>query len=118
MPSEFYPKYGIISAISRGQTTTVTFTEDCDFTDGEIVSFRVSRESGTWELNNQQARVMSHTSDTITVDIDSTNYTAFVAIDENEQVHVSMVVPSSSGIIPGQSTATMNLEDAFDHRLT
>lgn len=115
MSSVFQPKFSLIEDITLGQTTVVTFTEDCDFTDGEIVSFRVSAESGTKELNNQQALVLSHTDDTITVEIDSSNYTTFVFVDENELVFPAMVVPMGSGIIPGSNPATVNLEDAFDN---
>ena len=114
MTSTFVPTFSLISAISLGQTTTVTFTADCDFTDGEIVSFRVSPQSGTFELNNKQARVLSHSSNTITVDIDSNNYTPFISLSENAQVRVAMVVPVGSGIIPSYYPKTINLQDAFD----
>jgi hypothetical protein len=115
MTSVFYPRYSFISDITLGQFSVITFTADCDFTDGEIVSFRVSREAGSREFNNQQARVLSHTNNTITVDIDSTNYTPFISLGENQLVFPSMVVPAGSGIIPGQATATINLQDAFDN---
>lgn len=115
MSSVFVPQFSLIESISQGQITQVTFTEDCDFTDGEVVSFRVSKQSGMNELNNQQARVLSHTSDSITVGIDSANYTPFIFIDENELVFPAMVVPAGSGKIPNSNPATVNLEDAFDN---
>jgi len=115
MSSSFVPTYSLIDDIDFGLTTTVTFTADCDFTDGEIVSFRVSPASGTFELNNRQARVLSHTSDTITVDIDSNNFTPFISLSENAQVRVAMVVPVGSGIVPGTATPTMSLADVFDN---
>lgn len=115
MTSVFQPKFSLISAISQGLLTTVTFTEDCDFTDGEIVSFRVSKQGGMNELNNRQATVLSHTSDSITIGIDSTNYTPFIFVSENESVFPSMVVPAGSGIIPNLATPTINLQDAFDN---
>lgn len=113
--STFVPQFSLIASISQGQQTTVTFTDDCDFSDGEIVSFRVSKEYGMRELNNVQTRVIEHTSDSITVDIDSNNFTPFVFVSENEAVFPAMVVPAGSGIIPNQRTATINLEDAFDN---
>lgn len=118
MSSVFQPQFSIISAITLGQQTVVTFTADCDFTDGEIVSFRVSRESGTFEMNNQQTRVLSHTSNTITVGIDSTNYTPFIFVAQNSLVFPAMVVPIGSGIVPGTNPATINLQDAFDNAPT
>lgn len=115
MSSAFVPTYSLIDDIEFGVTTEVTFTADCDFTDGEIVSFRVSPQSGTFELNNKQARVLSHTSDTITVDIDSNNFTPFISLSENAQVRVAMVVPVGSGIVPGTYTPAMSLADVFDN---
>lgn len=115
MASIFQPKFSLISAISQGQYTVVTFTDSCDFTDGEVISFRVSPPSGMKELNNQQARVLSHTTNSITVAIDSSNYTPFVFVDENALVFPAMVVPRGSGIIPGSRPSTVNLQDVFDN---
>ncbi len=115
MSSVFQPQFSIISAITLGQQTAVTFTADSDFSDGEVVSFRLARESGTRELNNQQARVLSHTSNTITVGIDSTNYTPFIFVAQNSLVFPAMVVPVGSGIIPDSVPPTVNLQDVFDN---
>ncbi len=115
MSSVFVPEFSFISAITLGSPTLVTFTEDCDFTLGEIVSFRVSPPSGTRELNNQTARVIGVTHDTITVPIDSTNYTNFVFHDENTLVFPAMVVPAGSGIVPGAIPIQTTLQDAFDN---
>jgi len=111
----FVPQFGLISAIALGQQTVVTFTANSDFTDGEVVSFRISSPSGTRELNNQQTRVISHTSNTITVDIDSQNYTPFINLGENSLVFPAMVVPVGSGIIPNFTPVTINIQDAFDN---
>lgn len=115
MSSAFQPQFSLISSLSLGQQTVATFTANCDFTDGEIVSFRVSKPSGTVELNNQRGRVLSHTSNTITVDIDSSNYTPFIFITENLLVFPAMVVPVGSGIVPSVKPATISLQDAFDN---
>lgn len=113
--STFVPQYSVIQDIAQGQQTVVTFTEDSDFTNGEMISFRVSRASGMFELNNVQARVVSRTSDTITVDIDTSNFTPFVYLSENETQFPALVVPSGSGKVPNAFVATINLEDAFDN---
>jgi hypothetical protein len=111
----FVPRFSLIASITLGQKTVITFTSDCDFTDGEIVSFRISPPSGTRELNNKHARVLEHTSNSITVGIESINFTPFVFVPENELVFPAMVVPAGSGIIPGSTPATINLQDAFDN---
>jgi hypothetical protein len=106
VPSLFY-----INAINLGQMTTVQFTENHDYSLGEYISFRVSPPYGTFELNNQKAIVQKLTPNTITVAIDSTNYTPFVYPVAGANTP-PVCVPAGSGIIPG--TATMNLEDCFD----
>jgi hypothetical protein len=113
--STFVPQFSIISAIALGPMTTVTFTSNCDFTIGEYISFRVSKPSGTFELNNQKAVVTAVTSNTITVPISSQNYTPFVFLSENSQTFPAMVVPAGSGIIPGAIPTQTNLQDAFDN---
>lgn len=115
MSAVYYPTSALIESVMKGVQTVITFTDDHDFTDGEIVSFRVSPPYGMVELNNKQAKVVSHTSDTITVDIQSSNFTTFVTPDPEDIVSVAMTVPSASGIVPNLYTPTMNLEDAFDH---
>jgi len=115
MNSTFYPLYSFISAIALGNTTVVTFTAPHDFTIGEVVSFRVSRQYGTVELNNQQPTVAGISEYTITVPIDSNNYTPFIASPSNPQ-QLAMVVPSSSGVLPSIFPPQTNLEDTFDHR--
>jgi hypothetical protein len=113
--STFVPQYSFILSISQGQQTVVTFTANCDFIAGEIVSFRVSSASGMRELNNQQTTVTSATSNTITVPINSLNYTPFVFIEPTSQAQPAMVVPAGSGILQGTYPAQTNLQDAFDN---
>ena len=112
--STFYPASSLISAIQLGVTTVVTFTAPHDFTVGEVVSFRVSQQYGTVQLNNQQPTVIAISSSTITVPIDSRGYTPFISNPTNPQ-QLAMVVPSSSGVVPGAFIAQTNLQDAFDN---
>lgn len=114
--SEFYPRMREISDITRAQYAEVTTEEDHDFVDNEIVSFRVSRAYGMVEMNNLQSKVRSHTDDTITVDIDSSNFTAFSIPGDLAGTTPPCVVPSSSGVDLSAYSPTMILEDAFDNR--
>jgi hypothetical protein len=111
--SVFYPAYSRITAITLGQQTVVTFSANHDFTVGEVVSFRVSKPFGTVELNNMQTNVSSITSNTITVPIDSLNFTPFVDAGQYTQ-NQALVVPSASGILPGKTA--INLADSFDNK--
>lgn len=110
----FYPSYAIIQDISLGVQTVVTFTAPHSFTVGEIISFRVSSQYGTVELNYQSALVQAITIDTITVNIDSREFTPFVSSPTNAQT-LPMVVPSASGVVPNAIPAQTSLVDAFDH---
>ena len=110
----FFPSSSLIADITLGVQTVTTFTAPHDFTVGEIISFRVSRQYGTVDLNNQQALVQSISTFTITVNIDSRNYTPFVASPPFPET-LAMVVPSGSGIVPGSFPAQTSLLDTFDH---
>jgi hypothetical protein len=114
MSSTFVPFYCIISSISLGYPTVVTFSSENVFTVGEIVSFRVSKQYGTVELNYVSTLVISRTEYTITVLINSTWFTPFISNPDNAAT-LALVVPSASGVIPGAIPPQTNLEDAFDN---
>jgi hypothetical protein len=114
---QFYPRIKYITDISNAQYAVVTMNEDHDFTDGEIVGFRVTKPFGMVEINDRYGKVLSHTSDTITVDIDTMNFTSFI-YPVSGKLSPPTCVPAASGIIPGLYPSTMNLQDAFDNRPT
>lgn len=111
----FYPRFRYINSITNEQKAVVTCTEDHDFTDGEYVSFRVSRPYGMYEINEQRALVLSHTSDTITVDLDTLQFNSFVYPVSGKNTP-PVVVPAGSGIIPNYYPYTVTLIDSFDNR--
>ena len=114
--SQFYPRMREISDITRAPTAVVTFTDDHDFSDSEVVSLRVSRPYGMVEMNQKSSKVMSHTSDSVTLDIDSSNFTAFSIPGDLTGTTPPCCVPSSSGVDLSLYSPTMILEDAFDNR--
>ena len=112
-----YPTYSFISAITNGQTPTVTMTAAHDFTIGEIVSFRVGRSFVMNEINNKRAKISSVTSDTIVIDIDTTNWGVFsLANLDTDGTSPPICVPSSSGSLANESIPRTNILDAFDVR--
>lgn len=115
---EFVPKAKYITGITNALNAVVTCSDDHNFSDGEIVSFRVSRDFGMTEMNNKQTRVLSHTNTSITTDIDSNNFTPFIYPTSALKYTPPVVVPAGSGIIPDSYPATVNLEDVFDNRRT
>lgn len=117
MPANFYPRYSFIESITNALQAVVTFTEDHDFTPGEIVSFRVGRAFGMDEINNKRAKVLYTTDDTITVDIDTSTWTPFSVANLDEPgTSPPVCVPSSSSVIPFEENPRVNIEDAFDNR--
>lgn len=108
------PRYKFITGITNSQYAVITFSQDHDFVDWEIVSFRVSPPYGMVEINNLQSTVLSHTSNTITVGIDTTFWTPFI-YPVSGRTSPPVCVPSGSGINPILYTPTVILEDAFDN---
>jgi hypothetical protein len=92
----------------------------------------VSSDFGMDEINNKSARVLSVTNSatvsSITIDLDTSGYTAFsfpTSAIALAGVSPAIVVPSSSGVVPDNGSATVpqqppgtNLRDAFDNRNT
>lgn len=130
IPNRYYPRWRYIAGITQAAQATVFFTEKNDFTPGEIVSFRVSSAFGMDEINNVPARVLtvtnSATVSSIVIDLDTSGFTAF-AFPTSAQalagVSPAVCVPSSSGVVPFNGSATIpqqppgtNLLDAFDNR--
>jgi hypothetical protein len=115
--NSFYPRYSFIESITNSIQALVTFTEDHDFTPGEIVSFRVGKDFGMDEINNKRAKVLVITDDTILVDIDTSTWTPFSLSNLNEPgTSPPVCVPSASSVIPFQENPSVNIEDAFDNR--
>jgi len=110
-----YPRNALITDITQAIKAVVTFTEAPTFSIGEIISFRTSKADGMYGLiNNQRARVLEVSGDTVTVDLNTLGYGSFVY--PSPALTPPMAVPSASGIIPGLYPSTMNLQDSNDMR--
>jgi hypothetical protein len=116
--NNFYPSVAFISAITNAQYATVTFTADHEFTPGQLVSFRVGPQFGMSEINQVQAKVLTMTSNSITVPVDTLTWTPFSLANLNQPgTSPPCCVPSASGVIPFEDvTPRVTLFDAFDNR--
>lgn len=128
--NRMYPRRKNIAMITKATQAVVYFTEQNDFTPGEMVSFRVSSDFGMDEINNKTARVLSVTNSatvsSITLDLDTSGYTTFAfptSAIAAAGVSPAMCVPASSGVVPYNGSATIpqqppgtNLLDSFDNR--
>lgn len=116
-PYSDYTPYGLpIIGITNSQLAVVNFGTAHPYSAGELLSFRVSKPYGMIEMNNLQGRVLAITSTTVIVDIDTLSFTAFVYPPVGVVEVPAQVVPAGSGIIPGLTPPTVNLEDVFDNR--
>lgn len=110
--TEFIPNLQYVSNITQAAATVVTFTTNHNFTNGEWISFRIPPPNGMIQLNNQKALIISITSNTVTIAVDSLQFYPFIYVQDPQVPCVA--VPAGSGIPLG--TATVTLEDAFDNQ--
>ena len=107
----YEPKQRVITAVTQAASAVVTFAAPHDFTVGQEVRFKVPTVTagvayGMVELNNLQGTVsaISVANNTITVDIDTTGFTAFAfPLTANVPFTPAQVVPV------GEDTAAANL---------
>lgn len=78
--SQFYqPSRFVISGISLGWTTTITTTQNMNYTIGQLVRIIVPQSFGTRQLNERQGYVISIPSaNQVTIDINSSGYDVFI----------------------------------------
>jgi len=128
--SAFIPYLSYITAITNDNPAVVTFSAEHSFTTGELVALRVSKQYGMVEANNKVAKVLAYDSLTITLDLDTLQFTPFVypiSTDLQRETTPPHAVPAGSGVIP-QNVAFSGvynsqpfgttLIDLFDNRPT
>lgn len=111
--NRFFPRKAYINAISNEKECVVGFTENHDYIVGEIVSFRVTPKFGMFEINKKRGKVLSKTDDTITVDVNTKDWTPFDYSALNDLGTTPPIcVPVSSGVL----NSVVIIDDAFDNR--
>ena len=99
-PQFYKPKMFFISAISLGETTTITTTVDMDYVIGQQVRLIIPNGYGSRGLNEQTGFVIAiPASNQVTLDIDSTNIDPFINANLNTQAQVLAIGDVNSGII-------------------
>jgi hypothetical protein len=134
--SAFYPRKLQVLYISQASQAVVYFAQPNNFTPGELVDFSIPTPYGMTQLSyltrypSGPARVLSVTNSStvssITINVDTTGYTAFVyptSASAASGASPPVCVPAGSGIVPYNGSATVpqsppgtNLQDAFDNR--
>ncbi len=98
--SQFYkPSRFVISAITLGQTTLVTTTENMNYTIGQLVKFIIPPEYGTRQLNEQQGYVISiPSSNQVEVEISSAQMDPFISASASNQPQILAIGDINSGV--------------------
>ena len=87
-----------IASITQANPMVVTTDEDHIYVAGMIVRFLIPTAFGMVELNKLEGQVISLTNDTLTIDIDSTNFTPFTYPSPLPSAYTNpSVMPNSSG---------------------
>lgn len=128
--SAFIPYLSYITGITNANPAVVTFSAQHSFTVGELIALRVSKQYGMVEANNKVAKVLDYDTLTVTLDLDTLQYTPFiypVSLDLQRETTPPHAVPAGSGVIPkdvafsgiynSQPFGT-TLIDLFDNRPT
>lgn len=111
----FVPPLRYITAITRAPNCVVTFSEEHFFKLGSIITIKTSKPYGMVEINNLSSRIIDLSSDTVTLEIDTSNFTEFIYPPTDVVQVVAVAVPSGSGIIPYEYPPTVTLRDVFDN---
>ena len=101
--SDFYsPRRFNISAISTGQTTTVTTTIDHDYVVGQLVRLIIPLGYGSRELNEKQGYIISlPAADQFTLDLESYNTTSFTNPGTGAGAQSLAIGDINSGVVNG-----------------
>ena len=71
------PGTRIIIDITRAQKASITFSENHSYTVGDVLYIRVPFDFGMTEIDSKEVKIISVSQPSVTVDIDSTNFTNF-----------------------------------------
>lgn len=99
-PQYYQPRMYFIEAITLGQTTTVTTTEDHDYVVGQLVRLIIPQANKTRELNERSGYVISiPDDDQVVLDINSAGMNTFVSSSEPTQPQILAIGDINSGTV-------------------
>ncbi len=87
-----------IASVTQANPCVVTTVNDHEYVAGMMVTFFIPTAFGMVQLNNQNVQVLSLTSDTLTINLDSTGFTPFAYPSPLPSAYTPpSVIPNSSG---------------------
>lgn len=108
-----------ISAIALGQQTVITTTVNHSFVIGNQVAFQIPKEYGTRQLNAVDGYVLDTTPTTVTLNIDSTHFDAFIIPSVNPLIVLdpAQIIPigdaNTGYVLPGGQRPTLQIPGSF-----
>ncbi len=104
-----------ILSVTQSNPCVITTTEDHVYIAGMMVTFLIPVSFGMVQLNNQNVQVISLTSDTLTINLDSTGFTSFAYPSPLPSAYTPpSIIPNSSGpYLPPQPLPYGN-QDSFE----
>jgi hypothetical protein len=87
-----------IASVTQAYPAVLTTVDDHGYQAGINVTFLIPIQFGMTQLNNQNIQVLSVTNNTLTLNIDTSNYTPFAYPSPLPQAYTQpSVIPNSSG---------------------
>lgn len=114
VPNNTYPQLAYITNITQANPGVITFSDDHEFTIGEVIGLRVSQPFGMIQLNNQEVKVIATSPTTVTIDVNTMHFNTFINAGTSVQ-YPCIAVPSSSGVVPNAIPPQTNLLDRYDN---
>jgi len=112
----FYPLPRFITNITNAKNAVVTFTDDHGYKNGQVLSFRVNSDYGMRQINEKQGKVIDHDDTTVTVNIETTCFDAFIYPVPDSDQYVPVTIPVGSGVLSNDPVPMTNIECTFDNR--
>ena len=125
IPSRMFPRHRFVVplagavGITQATSAVVSVSVAHDFSVGEAVSLRVPTAYGMSEMNNQEGTVTAVGTYTITVNIDSSGFTAFLPPTSAAYaagVSPAMILPAGARPEVGANPPGVPVTAAFDNR--
>lgn len=97
--AQFYqPSRFVISAITLGESTTVTTTVNHNYVIGQLVRLLIPSVCGTIQLNEQEGFVISiPASNEVILNIDSTGFDPFISASSSSQPQILGIGDTNTG---------------------
>lgn len=104
-----------ISSITQAFPMVVTTVLDHNYVAGMMIRFLIPEAFGMTSLNNINAQVLSVTNNTLTVNVDSTNFTQFSYPSPLPGAYTNpSVIPNSSGVYLPPLPLSYGNQDSFE----